>query len=59
MKITQIETKVYEDKLLPQLFVSINTDEGLQGVGEADAFVVHHEREQVPARGTAETVIQL
>ena len=35
MKITQIETKVYEDKLLPQLFVSITTDVGLQGIGEA------------------------
>ena len=35
MKITKIETTVYEDKLLPQLFVTITTDEGLKGIGEA------------------------
>ena len=35
MKITKIETTVYADKLLPQLFVTITTDEGLQGIGEA------------------------
>jgi len=35
MKITKIETRVYDDKLLPQLFVTITTDEGLQGIGEA------------------------
>jgi len=35
MKIEKIETKVYEDKFLPQVFVSVSTDEGLIGTGEA------------------------
>jgi L-alanine-DL-glutamate epimerase-like enolase superfamily enzyme len=35
MKITEIQTKVYDDKLLPQLFVTIKTDDALEGIGEA------------------------
>ena len=35
MKIKKIETKIYKDQYLPQLFVSITTEQGLEGVGEA------------------------
>jgi len=35
MKIEKVETKIFEDKFLSQLFVSITTDEGLKGTGEA------------------------
>ena len=35
MKIQKVETRHYEDKFLSQLFVTITTDEGLTGTGEA------------------------
>ena len=35
MKITQVEAQIFPDPLVPQLFVHITTDEGLEGVGEA------------------------
>jgi L-alanine-DL-glutamate epimerase-like enolase superfamily enzyme len=35
MKIREIETLVFEDPFLPQVFVSVRTDEGLTGIGEA------------------------
>jgi L-alanine-DL-glutamate epimerase-like enolase superfamily enzyme len=35
VKIESIETKIYEDKYLTQLFVSVSTDEGITGIGEA------------------------
>ncbi|MBW2063018.1 MAG: mandelate racemase/muconate lactonizing enzyme family protein [Deltaproteobacteria bacterium] len=35
MKIEKIETKLFKDDVLPQLFVHITTEDGLVGVGEA------------------------
>ena len=35
MKIEKIETEVYEHQFLNQVFVSITTDEGIKGTGEA------------------------
>lgn len=35
MKITNVETELYENARFPQIFVKIRTDEGLTGFGEA------------------------
>lgn len=34
MKISKVETDIYEDPYLPQLFVRVSTDKGLTGIGE-------------------------
>jgi L-alanine-DL-glutamate epimerase-like enolase superfamily enzyme len=34
MKIVKIETRIYEDPYLPQLFVQVTTEDGLSGLGE-------------------------
>ncbi len=35
VRIEKIETKIYEEKDLPQIFVNVFTDDGLIGTGEA------------------------